>query len=143
MNPASFTDRLSALLLDIVLVIAPYNLLRIIVLRPYLSFFSEGDQITLFSPIMFLNCCLYFLYFVVMWTLSDGATLGKKIIRIKIVVVNGNNISFGRAALRFLGMILSFVPLLLGFLWAPWDKNKKAWHDYIAGTQVVETSKHV
>ncbi|MFC1501967.1 RDD family protein [bacterium] len=143
MKKASFTDRLSALLLDIVLVIVPYNLFRIIVLQPYLSFFSEGDQITLFSPIIFLNFCLYFIYFVIMWTLSDGATVGKKIARIKIVDVNGNNISFGKAALRFLGMILSFVPVLLGFLWATWDKNKKAWHDYIAGTQVIETSKHV
>lgn len=40
--------------------------------------------------------------------------------------------------LRYLGYIVSTIPLGLGFLWVAWDARKQGFHDKIAGTVVVK-----
>ncbi len=39
---------------------------------------------------------------------------------------------------RYLGYVLSMLPLTLGFFWILFDKKKRAWHDMVAGTVVVK-----
>jgi uncharacterized RDD family membrane protein YckC len=67
-----------------------------------------------------------------------SATPGKMILGLKVVVAGSDEaISFGRVILRFLGYIISAIPLDLGFLWIAIDKDKRGFHDYIAGTEVI------
>lgn len=40
--------------------------------------------------------------------------------------------------LRYLGYIVSTLPLFLGFFWIGWDARKQGFHDKIAGTVVVK-----
>jgi uncharacterized RDD family membrane protein YckC len=50
---------------------------------------------------------------------------------------NGENIDVGRAILRYVGVIISFLVLLLGVIWVAFDARKQGWHDKLAGTVVV------
>ena len=70
---------------------------------------------------------------------GKGATLGKKALGLRVISTAGvSPIGYGSAAVRYIGRIVSGIPLLLGFLWMLWDKDKQTWHDKIAGTYVVE-----
>jgi uncharacterized RDD family membrane protein YckC len=74
-------------------------------------------------------------YFV--WPYSTrGQTLGKKMLRIKVVSLDGSPLNWRKGILRSAGYIVSF-STLLGFLWSIWDADKQAWHDKLAGTRVV------
>lgn len=78
------------------------------------------------------------LYSVLLWVNWNGQTLGKKVMKIKVVTEDGKPIGYKEAIVRYLGYILSGVALCLGFLWVIWDKKKQGWHDKIAGTLVVK-----
>ena len=82
---------------------------------------------------------LSFFYISLFWTFQNGATPGKKFMGIKIVRTDGQPLQFGHAFLRWIGYFISFLGLMLGYLWVAWDKKKQAWHDKIAGTLVVKT----
>jgi uncharacterized RDD family membrane protein YckC len=75
-------------------------------------------------------------YFVIFWVWR-GQTPGKMIMNIKVIRPDGSNMTFGMAFLRYLGYIISTIPLFLGFIWIAFDKQKQGFHDKIAGTFVV------
>lgn len=66
-----------------------------------------------------------------------GGTAGKLILGMRVVKVNGARVGYGRALGRFLASLISIVCLGLGYLWIAWDKDKRGWHDHIAGTKVI------
>ncbi|MEW5949399.1 MAG: RDD family protein [Thermodesulfobacteriota bacterium] len=68
-----------------------------------------------------------------------GQTPGKQLFGLKVVHTSGLPLTFGQAFLRWVGYILSSVPLNLGFLWVAIDKNKQGWHDKITDTYVIRT----
>jgi len=80
----------------------------------------------------------YFIYF----TGSSGQTLGKKIVKIKVVKKSSTAPpSYTSAFLReVVGKMISAVVLGLGYLWVIGDKEKQAWHDKIAGTVVIRVN---
>jgi uncharacterized RDD family membrane protein YckC len=66
----------------------------------------------------------------------EGKTVGKWFLGLRVVGVGNQPIGYGRACLRWIaGVVLA--PLLLGFLWVLWSREKRAWHDYLAGTWVI------
>ena len=68
----------------------------------------------------------------------EGATPGKIAIGAKIVdAETGGPPTTGRLAMRFLGYLVSALPLYLGFVWIAFDRRKQGWHDKIAGTVVI------
>jgi len=70
------------------------------------------------------------------WTLW-GATPGKMFWRLKIVDMQGKQLSLPQAAVRCLGYIIASWPLKLGFVSILWDPLRQGWHDRLAGTLVV------
>jgi uncharacterized RDD family membrane protein YckC len=77
---------------------------------------------------------LYYTYF----EGSSGQTLGKKALGIRVVdLAGGGSIGFGRAFIRYIGRIVSAIPLFLGYFWMLWDKEKQTWHDKFANSVVV------
>ena len=67
-----------------------------------------------------------------------GATPGKMACRIKVVMADGSPLSYGRAFGRFFAEILSGCPtLLIGYIMAGSDEQKRALHDRICNTRVV------
>lgn len=110
---AGFWRRLAATLIDLCVFIIPFSI-----------FHSFG-------------LVLWLIYHLVMWKLA-GSTVGGIVMRIKIVKENGAPIDWQTAFVRVMSAMLSAIPLFIGFFWAGWSRDKKAWHDFIAGTIVVK-----
>lgn len=69
---------------------------------------------------------------------QTGQTIGKKALGIRVLDLKaGGPIGYGRAVVRYLGRIISTIPLLLGYFWMLWDGEKQTWHDKFAGSIVV------
>jgi uncharacterized RDD family membrane protein YckC len=67
-----------------------------------------------------------------------GQSLGKRIIGIRIVRVDGGPLDVRGAAYRHLvGYFLSAAGALLGFVWIVLDRKQQGWHDKLAHTYVV------
>lgn len=64
-------------------------------------------------------------------------TLGKAALRLRVVGPDGGRLTLARSVGRNLAKLLSYLPLGLGFLWAAFSKDKRAWHDILAKTLVV------
>jgi uncharacterized RDD family membrane protein YckC len=74
---------------------------------------------------------------------ASGQTLGKRALSIRVIDFRGGGpIGFGRGVIRYIGKLVSSIPILLGFLWMLWDREKQTWHDKIANTVVVPTSAY-
>jgi uncharacterized RDD family membrane protein YckC len=72
---------------------------------------------------------------------STGQTPGDTALSIKVVDLRdgtGRPIGYARAFVRWLGSILSAIPLFLGYFWMLWDPERQTWHDKIAGSVVVD-----
>ncbi len=67
----------------------------------------------------------------------NGQTVGMKLLKIRVVKIDGGSLSFGGACLRGIGQVVSTIPLGLGYLLAFADSHKQTLHDKIAGTIVV------
>lgn len=65
-------------------------------------------------------------------------TPGKWIVGIRVVAVDGSPLSKMSALKRGAAYVLSAIPLGLGFFWVLFQKDKRAWHDSLAGSRVVE-----
>src|SRR4029077_1317059 len=77
------------------------------------------------------------IYFILLWTYM-GASLGQRIFGLRVVdATTGQPIGLGKAALRWLGLILSFAVCLIGVIWVAFDGRKQGWMDKIAGTVVL------
>ncbi|OZB06613.1 MAG: hypothetical protein B7X54_01590 [Idiomarina sp. 34-48-12] len=67
----------------------------------------------------------------------SGQTIGMRAWRLKVQQRNGQRLTKKQAAIRILTCALG-----LGNLWVLVDfKNRRAWHDYAAGTELVTLSK--
>ncbi|MDE2489231.1 MAG: RDD family protein [Elusimicrobia bacterium] len=67
----------------------------------------------------------------------DGTTPGKKVMKLKVVAEDGSPLTkrqrFARSAFSVVSLYFAF----LGYLWALWEKDRRGWHDLLAGTRVV------
>lgn len=81
-------------------------------------------------------------YHIALWGLK-GATIGGIVVGTRILRTDGTFINFSVAVVRSLASFLSAAALMLGFFWAGWNPHKQSWHDIIAGTFVVKTSRAV
>ena len=80
---------------------------------------------------------LPWLYYAYMESSEGQATIGKKVMSIRVTDVDGNRISFLRATARFFLKYVSSAILLIGYIMAAFTERKQALHDMIAGTLVV------
>jgi uncharacterized RDD family membrane protein YckC len=76
-------------------------------------------------------------YFVYFW--GTGSTPAMRLFRLRVVDANtGAPIGYGRAALRYLGYLISVFVCYIGLIWAAFDGRKQGWHDKIANTVVLQ-----
>ena len=125
---AGFGRRLAATLIDNILLFVPYLVLAAI-LDPT------------FAYALYLALAIaYFIYFE---GGPSGQTLGKRALGIRVVDFRtGGPIGYGRGAIRYVGRIVSSLPLLLGYLWMLWDREKQTWHDKLSNAVVVPTAAY-
>lgn len=78
----------------------------------------------------------------VFWRNFRGATPGKKMMGIHIVDAKTlQPITTTQAIVRFLGYIVSTIPLCFGFIMIAFRKDKRGLHDLLAGTCVIYDKK--
>jgi uncharacterized RDD family membrane protein YckC len=70
---------------------------------------------------------------------SQQATIGKRVLGIKVIDLAGQRISFGRATGRYFGKIISGMIMYIGFIMAGFTDRKQALHDMMAGCLLVRT----
>jgi uncharacterized RDD family membrane protein YckC len=88
-----------------------------------------------FFGIIFL---VSWLYYALSESSSWQATLGKKMLDLKVTDMGGQPISFGRASGRFFARIIShLIPLGIGYILAGFTEKKQAIHDMIASCLVL------
>ena len=76
-------------------------------------------------------------YFIYYESSPRQATIGKRLIGIRVTDAHGARLTPARAAARFCAAGLSWITLNLGHALAAWTPSRRALHDLIAGTQVV------
>ena len=87
-----------------------------------------------------------FIQLTIIWSLYYGflesstyqGTLGKRLLGLKAVDINGNRISFVRAVSRFLLGIIASFPLGIGIFMIGFTKKKQGLHDILAKCLVVK-----
>lgn len=91
----------------------------------------------------FLSVFVSLAYFTLFVGASRGQTPGMSALGIRVISFDGSgSIGYGRAAIRWIGGILSTIPIFLGFFWMLWDKEKQCWHDKLASDVVVPVSAY-
>jgi uncharacterized RDD family membrane protein YckC len=81
---------------------------------------------------------IQWLYFTLLEASSWQATLGKKILGLRVTDMEGNRIGFGKANARYWGKLLSSIILLIGFFMVAFTEKKQGLHDKLANTLVVK-----
>jgi uncharacterized RDD family membrane protein YckC len=76
------------------------------------------------------------LYLTSFWALA-GQTPGMRFTGIRLESPAGRRIGLKRALRRLLGLVVALVPLCLGLLAVAFNKDRRGWHDRMAGTDVA------
>ncbi len=119
---AGFWTRFAALFIDVLLCSIVGEVLELLLGR-------FGYFLALFGTIA---------YFVWFEGGPRGGGYGKQFCGITIIDrASGGSIGYGRAAMRYVGRIVSTVVLLLGYFWMLWDAERQCWHDKFANDLVV------
>jgi len=147
-----FWIRLLAHLIDhVILGVVAAPLFFITVLPSIIRIAQQADRdqepspemiITIISSV-FVYIALAFvgqwLYEALLTSSSWQATIGKKVLRLKVVDEAGNRIGFGRATGRFFAKILSSMFMCIGFIMIGFTERKTGLHDMLAGTRVLRS----
>lgn len=135
MTYASPLRRLLAFSLDCLVLITFYVLMGITALfkpalaLPMLGLWFYGG---LFA--------LAWLYYALCESSRFQATLGKKVLGLKVVNLKGEKVNFLQASGRYFGKLLSRMTLMFGFVMVAFTKKRQALHDKIAKTLVIHAS---
>lgn len=120
---AEFWRRVVARLLDFLIIVLPSSLIIVLGNK------SAGAEA--------LATLVFMAYCVVMESSEKQATLGKMAVGIKVVDVQGNRLSIGRAVGRHLGNLLNALTFGIGYAVAAFSKRGQALHDMVSGCYVV------
>lgn len=80
-------------------------------------------------------------YFTAFIALGQGQTLGKKLLGIRVLQLDGTPLSFWDSFGRYGGYGAGLATGLLGFIQIYWDANRQAIHDKISATVVIDIRK--
>ena len=154
MTTAKASSRLAAYLLDIVITGITMLVVYFIFSFDIIFFVGKGmlnmDVKTAihFFRVTFINVLLVCSYFTLIPYLLDGQTLGKKIFRIKVVMVDGSEITFASLFVReILGkLLLNFINIFLAnlasYVLMLYREDKRAIGDILAKTMVVDVTNN-
>jgi uncharacterized RDD family membrane protein YckC len=70
-----------------------------------------------------------------------GQTVGKRIFSLRVISSSGRTPGPLVGCLRFVAMMLSLLPVGLGWLWCLFDRERRALHDHLSGTYVIVEDK--
>jgi len=128
---AGFWRRVAASLLDSLVILAA---LLAAVVAMSLAGVAERTLKIVYTSLSWIGA---WLYYALMHSSAQQATVGKRAIGIKVTDLLGERIGFGRATGRHIATFLSALTLFIGFAMAGFTARRQALHDMVAGTLVV------
>jgi len=134
-----FGKRLLAYIIDMVLFMIVLMLISAVVTllmvktsnNPQESLESFNSIMNIFIPLAFL------LYFALMESSAKQGTLGKMLMKIKVINAEGERLSKKDAFIRNIARYLSGIILGLGYIMIMFTKDKQSLHDKLAKTYVI------
>lgn len=130
---AGFGIRFLAKMIDLMIIVIPLLVLELF----YFKFdFTNNDYN---SYRFFLFILIVLIYNVAFESSVYQATVGKMIVKIKVIGLFGKRLSVLQAFYRCVTIIISILPMGLGIWYMTTDSKKRTWHDLIAGTYVIKT----
>ena len=108
---------------------------------PEVIFFSFNFNNTDYNIIRFLLVAsIWIFYHTAFDSSASQATLGKRMLKLKITDLYGNRISITRSLFRSLTVSISIAAIGLGIWYISTDTKKRSWHDLITGTFVIKSN---
>lgn len=164
-SPAGFWKRYVAYFIDIVILYIAVEILSMVyfsfqaqselsllldLLRSLQADQASGEMVdpyalmekmkTVLLPALIFSTVTYFVlggvYFSVMESSRQQATVGKRMLGIKVTNAMGEPIKLPQAIARYCASGLSWITLNLGHALVAWTPSRRALHDYVAGTRV-------
>ncbi len=103
----------------------------------FFDFFNFDNFTDLIIENIVVKILMVFTITIAFWYYIQ-ATPGKRLVNSQIVdFKTGQPASLWRLIVRYLGYFISTITFLFGFIWIAFDKNKRGFHDYLAGTVVI------
>lgn len=102
---------------------------------------GQGDQrtiATMQAGLNLLSIVFVWLYYALQESSDAQATIGKRVMGIRVLDLSGQQLSFGRATGRHFGKLISGLLLGIGYFIQPFTERKQALHDIMAGAIVVK-----
>lgn len=137
-----FFRRAFAFLIDLLVIFALWGVMLFLSYIGYkVGLSAHGRAVTWerATPLIFFltwgSIGLASAYFVVFHGLA-GKTIGKWLLGLRVIGEDQRSITYRRAFWRWLAMVI-LAPLVIGFLWVIWSREKRAWHDFLAHTWVI------
>jgi uncharacterized RDD family membrane protein YckC len=134
---AAFAERAVALLLDASLLFLPVALASEILCGVGIRMFGPASSARLESAV---PNALWMTYFAVCHSSGWQATIGKRVLGLVVVGEDGARISMPRAVARYALLLVSALPVGVGFLMAMWTRRHQALHDMCVKTVVIKAS---
>ena len=97
-----------------------------------------GGIIGLVMLAIMISFVMKWLYYALMESSKIGGTIGKMAVSIKVVDLDGNRISFGRATGRYFSRIVTNMTFFIGYIIAGFTEKKQALHDLMASCLVIK-----
>jgi uncharacterized RDD family membrane protein YckC len=131
---ASLGERIAGYIIDLLIIIA--YIIIIILLASEFHFFTEGTSwayILLFLPVMFYDLACE--------VLLNGQSVGKKVMKIKVISIDGGQPSLGQYVLRWLFRLVdfTFTNNLCALISVAVSERKQRVGDMVAGTTLIKT----
>jgi hypothetical protein len=107
----------------------------------FLKYPNEMREI--FERVIFSYLLQYLLIglYVIPMTWKYGATLGKKIIGIKVVdLITGGKLTLTQSIIRYIGYLPAVIPFGLGIIWGSFHPRKRCWQDFFGDSIVIYDS---
>jgi uncharacterized RDD family membrane protein YckC len=135
-----FWIRLAAYLIDAILLSVVQLFITFIFFGTLTMRFSAFERSSSFIVGYYLLVLIInWLYFSLLESSANQATIGKLAVGVRVVGSRGQRITFLNATGRYFAKIISAVILFIGFIMAGFDARRQALHDKLANTFVVVT----
>ena len=132
-----FWKRVIAYLIDAFIIAFPVTMIFGTVIPQ--TMMTENIQVTSVAVSMpqVIMLVASWVYFAGLESSAWQATVGKKMLGMKVTDTSGERIDFIKATIRYFAKILSSFILMIGFIMVAFTAKKQGLHDFIAGTTVI------
>lgn len=100
----------------------------------------SGESLEIFLRILVFAWLLLVAGYFVLFHGMDGRTVGKWLFGLRVVGADQQPLTFRQALVRCMGALPCAV-FGLGFLWVVFHREKRGWHDLLAGTWVIREGR--